>query len=259
VDNSGIENNGDVWIYEVGRTGAQRLSSDGADQSDPSWSPDDRKLAYFDAGHGAGSVDIVDLSRQSEPAILDGDGATLSPDDWHPDGKRILVEITRRGTADQKDLGLLDVESGQVTPWLDTGFEESTGVFSPDGRWVAYQSNDSGRLEVYLQPFPGPGARAQISAAGGAAPRWRGDGREIFYVSPDGRIMAAEVETAAGPEVRVARELFRTEIRFAGEDHFDVSADGRTFVVNSTVDNTTADPMALVLNWTAILEGGRER
>jgi Tol biopolymer transport system component len=259
VDNSGIENNGDVWIYEVGRPGAQRLSSDGADQSDPSWSPDDRKLAYFDAGHGAGSVDIVDLSRQSEPAILDGDGATLSPDDWHPDGKRILIEITRRGTADQKDLGLLDVESGQVTPWLDTGFEESTGVFSPDGRWVAYQSNDSGRLEVYLQPFPGPGARAQISAAGGAAPRWRGDGREIFYVSPDGRIMAAEVETAAGPEVRVARELFRTEIRFAGEDHFDVSADGRTFVVNSTVDNTTADPMALVLNWTAILEGGRER
>ena len=124
------------------------------------------------------------------------------------------------------------------------------GVFSPDGKWVAYDSDESGRLEVYVRPFPGPGAAWQVSTGGGTSPRWRADGRELYFMAPDSTLMAAPFNshgsafTAGKPQA-----LFRTHIFFApSKQQYDVSRDGR-FLVVTQLEDTSAEPIHILLNW----------
>jgi hypothetical protein len=136
--------------------------------------------------------------------------------------------------------------------FLNTPFTEQQGQFSPDGRWVAYQSNESGQFEVYVRPFPDPGGQWQVSGAGGISPRWRRDGRELYFLSPDGRLMAAAVKTAATFESEAPVALFQTRILGGGSPgdfrpQYDVAPDGR-FLINAIVDQT-APPISLLLNW----------
>ena len=151
-------------------------------------------------------------------------------------------------------------------PFLQTPFNEAQGQFSPDGRWVAYASNESGRNEVYVTPFPGPGSTRQVSSAGGLWPRWNRDGREIFFLAPDGMLMAAAVTVrGATIEADVARPLFDARPRRVRWPYA-VSPDGQSFLVNTLVDQTTAmsasysvaqwlpTPITLVVNWTAALK-----
>ena len=142
---------------------------------------------------------------------------------------------------------------------LQTTFDERDARFSPDGRWILYSSNESQRFEVYVAPFPpapsGPGGKRQVSTAGAPFPgaRWRQDGREIFYVSPDQQLMAAEVTIKGGTlEVGAVRSLFgMTE----GENaSFDVSADGQRFLLFSAPEQQSAEPLTLILNWASGLK-----
>jgi Tol biopolymer transport system component len=141
-------------------------------------------------------------------------------------------------------------------PFVATQFTELYGQFSPAGRWIAYTSNESGRGEVYVAPFPGPGGKWQVSIGGGNWPRWRPDGTEIFYVAPDTSLMVAAVNgKGASFEVGAVRSLFETRAMTGLRYPYDVSADGQRFLINTLRDQTTTfAPITVVLNWTAGLK-----
>ena len=139
-------------------------------------------------------------------------------------------------------------------PFLRTPFNESQGQFSPDGRWIAYVSNDSGPSQVYVAPFPGRGGKAQVSTGGGTSPRWRHDGKELFYVAADLKLMAAVVNgQRAGFEVGTVQPLFAVRPPLF-RSFYDASLDGQRFLVNNLPEQTTASPITVVLNWTAGLK-----
>ena len=140
---------------------------------------------------------------------------------------------------------------------VQTAFEEKDAQFSPDGRWIAYQSTETGQFEIYLQQFPGPGGRQRISTAGGAQVRWRRDGRELFYIALDGRLMAVPVQFASNGqsvEVGAPTPLFATHVGGAvhGTDRqqYMISPDGQRFLMN-TITEEAASPITVILNWKA--------
>jgi hypothetical protein len=139
-------------------------------------------------------------------------------------------------------------------PYLSTNFEKDSAQFSPDGRWIAYSSDETGRFEIYVAPFPGPGGKWQISTNGGFFPVWRSDGTELFYVALDNTtFMGAEIRTKGTTfEVHAVRPLFQRQVRTLGGNPYDVSGDGLRFLVNSIppAEQNNA-PITLVTNWTA--------
>jgi Tol biopolymer transport system component len=143
----------------------------------------------------------------------------------------------------------------KLRPFLQTAFDERMGQFSPDGRWVAYQSNESGRYEIYVRPFPGPGGQWQVSTNGGIMPRWRRDGKELYYISRDDSLMATPMAlSAATLQPGTPVTLFRTRIVGGGvstdfRHEYDVSADGRFLIVVAA--DSVASPITLLLNWRA--------
>ena len=177
------------------------------------------------------------------------------PLDWSREGGLIAFRSVDMKPKTGSDIGVLTIADRKVTPFLSTPFNEGQPQFSPDGRWMAYVSDESGRAEVYVQAFPASSGKWQISSAGGSQPRWRRDGKEIFYIAPDKKLMAVEIKTGLRFEVRVPRALFNTQIKvtdpFFG---YDVSADGERFLVNTVATEQRSNPMTIVQNWTAELK-----
>jgi hypothetical protein len=143
---------------------------------------------------------------------------------------------------------------GKATPFLAAPFSESQASFAPDGRWLAYTSDESGREEVYVTSFPGHEGKWQISSGGGTAPRWRRDGREIFYVAPDSRIHSVEVRPGEAFQAGAPRPLFATQIARMPWAFYDVTADGQRFLITELVGSEEPEPITLVVDWTAGLE-----
>jgi hypothetical protein len=179
-----------------------------------------------------------------------------TPTDWSSDDRFVLFESTKSGGS---DLWALPI-SGDRTPFpiANTDFNERHGQFSPDVKWMAYQSDESGRAEIYLQPFPGPGDRIQVSPTGGAQPRWRRDAKELFYMRLDGRLMAVPIQiTGDGrslqPGAPIALFATRTPngaLQPGGTpQQYAVSADGQRFLVNTLKDEGATAPITLILNW----------
>jgi len=177
-----------------------------------------------------------------------------APNSWSPDGRFLLYTNLDLKGADPWVLPL----DGERKPFVFRGtrFDERVGQFSPDGRWVAYQSNESSRNEVYVRPFPGPGGQWQVSASGGIQARWRRDGKELYYIAPDGKLMAVPMMVnGATLEPGVPVVLFQTRIWGGGTNAFsrqqyDVASDGR-FLINVTTEDATSAPITLLLNWKA--------
>ena len=168
-----------------------------------------------------------------------------------PDGRFLLYHAVDSKT--KADLWVLPLEGGQKPfAFLQGEFNESNAHFSPDGRWVAYQSDESGRYEIYVTPFPSPSGKRQISTLGGRWPKWRR--KEVFYLSLDNRLIVSEVNVNGDAlQIGAARPLF--EIRPGGPGNvYDVSADGQRFLVNMAVEQQITAPLTLVLNWTADLK-----
>ena len=139
-------------------------------------------------------------------------------------------------------------------PFLQAPFSQLEAQFSPDGKWLAYFSLESGRPEVYVAPFPGSGGKWLVSTEGGTWPRWRRDGKEILYLSPDNKVMAAEVRASGSSfEVGAVRALFETRPYRTGGAAFDVSADGQRFIIKYAQEQPTA-AITLVVNWTSELK-----
>ncbi|MBI2186927.1 MAG: serine/threonine-protein kinase [Acidobacteria bacterium] len=260
-----VERNADVWLFELARSIATRFTFDPASELVPEWSPDGRWIAF--ASNRGKSV--FNFYRK----LASGVGADellfempLSgfPGDWSPDGRFLAYRVVDPKTG--RDLWawpLAEPRGGQgPIPIATTPFEEWHPQFAPDGRWIAYVSNVSGRSEIYVQPFPDATGRWQISTAGGNEVRWRGDGRELYYVAPDGTIMATPVALGASgepPQVGMPMPLFKPDITAVarsgiGNGHqYAVTLDGQRFLVITTTDQTGLSPITVLVNWTAQL------
>jgi eukaryotic-like serine/threonine-protein kinase len=242
----------DIWMVDVARSLQTRFTFDPANEPSAIWSPGADQLAfgsnrspqpalYFKPSAGPGSERLILASPKR-----------LTPTSWSLDG-RFLLYTTEEGPA-AADIWVLPL-SGEPKPqpYLETNFREEQGRFSPDGRWVASVSNESGRSEVYVTAFPQPGEKSRLSSAGGRLPRWRRDGKEIFYVAANNVVMAAEVNgQGAAFEVGAARPLF--EIPSSPGYGYDVAEDGQRFLVNVPADRTSRAPLDVIVNWTAGLK-----
>jgi Tol biopolymer transport system component len=241
----------DIWLYDMARGLRTRFTFGPANVSGSVWSPDGSRIVYN--SRRKGSFDLYQKASSgagSEETLLQ-DNLDKYPDSWSPDGKFILYE--NLASSRSSTLFVLPLTGDRKPfPLLQTQFGENNGQISPDGRWAAYNSNESGRNEIYVAPFPGPGGKWQISNAGGGYPRWRHDGLEIFYLTPDNRLMAASVNgKGAGFEVGAIKPLFATRIATRGSYQYDVSADGQRFLINTSPEQATSSPITVVLNWTA--------
>jgi Tol biopolymer transport system component len=263
--------NSEIWVDELARGVGMRLTFDpDTDHGVPVWSLDGsrilfgaftgkaRKGIYQKPSNGAGGEELLLASETSDTPIY--------PTSWSSDGRFILYAHGDPGSLAQGDIWVLPLV-GDRKPrlFLQAPVAAYDGQFSPDGRWVAYTSKESGREEIYVVPFDaakvldtGPrsanaraGGRWQISASGGHSPRWRSDGKEIFYLSPDNQMMAAGVEERGNIlEVQTAQPLFRTMVA-PFFSPYDVTPDGKKFVINAS--NVQNVPLTLVVNWTARL------
>lgn len=248
--------NVDVFVVDPGSGQSTRFTFDAAMEAIPIWSPDGGSIAYQSFRDGPGNVYRKLFSGAALEEALLKLNVRSQPSDWSPDGAFVVYNVWSAGTG--WDLWLLPIAGERKPrPFLQTKFDEDEGQFSPDGRWMAYTSNETGRREVYVSPFPGPAGKWQISSAGGSQPRWRRDGKELFYLSPDHTLMAVDVRAAATFQVGSATVLFRTRPRemVSGTDRYtyDVSLDGRQFLVNATSEPASPSPVSVVLDWAADL------
>jgi serine/threonine protein kinase/Tol biopolymer transport system component len=245
----------DIWLYDVTRGLRTRFTFGPANQLTSIWSPDGSRVVFNSNRKGHYDLYQKASSGVGTEEVLLEDNLEKYPLSWSPDGRFILYRTF--GVTTGYDLFVLPL-TGDHKPFafLNTKFNEHYGQFSPDGRWVAYVSDESGRNEVYVAPFPGAGGKWQISTTGGLLPRWRHDGTEIFYLDPyDNKLMAAAVNGKGGSfDVGTVKPLFETYLVAGSRYAYDVSADGQRFLINTILEQTTSGPITVVLNWTAGLK-----
>src|SRR5687767_611605 len=239
-----------VWTFDLERGSSSRFFSSGGyvAAATPLWSPDGRRLVA--SAFPSGEVYVRDASSDERERILYKAAAFTPLDDWSRDGRLLFYEAIDWPTF-RFDVGVRDLEKGTDRLVLSAKSNESGARLSPDGRWLAYQTDESGEWEVIVRSFPGSGFRRQVSTGGGSQPRWRGDGRELFYVSGDRKIMSVTVRPGAGLETDAPRALFQTRILPVVEarNHYDVSSDGHRFLVNSRRPEDAALPINVVVGW----------
>lgn len=240
----------DLWIYDLETTRARRLTLHRADEQDPVWSPDGAEILYRSDEHGPPDLYARSAAGGGDSRLVLSRSTVLTPQDWSSESQHVLFQVSSRITG--LDQWILDLEGdGEPRPLLDTPYAEWGGRFSPDGRWVAFVSNESGTSQVYVAPVDDPGARQAASTTGGVAPRWRrSDGVELYYLGPARTVMAVGVRV--GPTLRLdaPRALFELD----GPVHassFDVSPDGELFVVNQVIEDPTRAPIQVRLDWLA--------
>jgi eukaryotic-like serine/threonine-protein kinase len=251
-----VNGNADVWLIDAARGVPTRFTFDAATDSYPVWSSDGNRVVFASTRKGPFNLYLkLSSGAGADELLLESDQGKV-PTDWSVDGRFLLFRSNDPQTG--FDLWVLPLSGDKKPiPFLKTPFVERDGQFSPDGKWIAYQSNESGRFEIYVQPFPGPGGKFQISATGGAQPRWDKNGREVFYVSLDGRMMAAPVKLSPdGQSLETGTPAALFPVRIAGgplpgsfKQQYAVSSDGQRFLVNLAADEGVSSPITLILNW----------
>jgi eukaryotic-like serine/threonine-protein kinase len=245
--------NTDIWTYNLENQTTRRLTFDPSIDSLPIWSPDGGRMV-FSSNRGVGGVGfglyLKDTTGAQEEKIIPQDGPDRFPSDWSHDGKYVFYH---RGP----DLWFVTIPDLRPTQFLKANATLKNGRFSPDGKWVAYSSNESGRWEIYVTSFPEAHGKWQVSNAGGDQARWRGDGKELFYLSNDSKIMAVPVKIGANFDAGTPTALFqanpREMIATSEQFSYDVSNDGQKFLINTQL-KTAMTPMSVVLNWGAKLK-----
>ena len=220
---------------------------------DPKWSPDGKRIAFVSDRRGTGLGDIYVAPSTGpgleEPLLTSAVNKFLW--DWSADGA-LLLFAAAEGPKSVGNLWTIPVDgSGPPRRYFSSDFSKADARFSPDTRWVAYQSNESGSDEVYVRSFPDPVKRYQISNGGGTLPRWRRDGKELFYLSPDGMVMAAALRFNDGLEADTPTTLFHpSTLKDGPPTNFEVAPDGQRFLIAEVVSQPSRSPITVVLNWT---------
>ncbi len=251
----------DIWLIDLERGAQMRFTTDPAGDGYPAWSPDGDRIAFVSIRNGFGNLYQKSSNGSgTEESLLASRELKREPD-WSPDGRFILYSQLNATT--NEDLFLLPLSGERKPePFLQTNFIEAHGRFSPNGRWVAYISNETGKFEVYVQSFPAKGDKIPISTEGGGQPQWRADGRELYYYTPDRKLMAVEVSGEGSTfRVGVARPLFEIRVSgigvergFPGSGYYTAARDGKRFLVAGTPEAPERQQIIIVLNWTADLK-----
>ena len=248
---------GDIWLFDLTRGASSRFTFDAGVDTAPVWSPDGARIVFSSNRGGNFDLYVKSSGGAGQEELLLKSGESKIPDDWSHDGRFILYRVQDPKTG--SDMWVLPLE-GDRKPQalLQMPFEELQGRFSPDGRWFAYTSNETGRHEVYVQGFPQSGGKWQISASGGVQPRWRCDGRELFFHSESNDAMAVDISNTPAGEFKagVPRRLFAAPLisRLVDRNAWDVTLDGQRFLINSNVSQAAqaagqVTPMTVVVNW----------
>jgi Tol biopolymer transport system component len=258
----GSRRKNDLWVLDLGRGVMTRLTDDGGETDFAVWSPDGRAVAYSSDRKGVVTIYRKDVGAQQEEQLSNGADPSYVTS-WSRDGRYLFYT---RLDPNGYDIWALPLDEAGAGPASQKAFlvvpinaYGGSAAFSPDGKWMAYHSAESGRMEIYAQPFAGAfsgtAGRWQVSRQGGGSPRWRADGAELFYLSLEGIVTAATIRTTSGNfESNVAHDLFR--LAFNHDRGWDASADGQRFLVlgAATADSVRASPLTVVLNWQAGLQ-----
>jgi Tol biopolymer transport system component len=249
----------DVWVTDLARGITTRLTSDPMNDAGAIWSPDGARILFRSNRMGVNNVFVKGANdAKPEEVFFDNtivaDFAQLLPTHFSRDGLHLI--LTNAGAGSSWDLWDLPTESRIPRPILQTAFDKYQGALSPDGIWLAYVSEETGVPQVYVQSFPNGEQRVQVSSQGGSEPRWRGDGRELFFLRADRMMMAAPL--MRGPEFKAAEPtpLFKTRVPVLANAyrwHYDVSADGERFLVNTAPESIPPPAIHVVLDWRSLL------
>jgi eukaryotic-like serine/threonine-protein kinase len=261
VSRTNAENtpNWDIWLLDVGRNTSTRLSYDQVRAAFPVWSADGNSVV-FDTKYAGESNLYVKLASGAgdERLLLTSTGGEKYATSWSRDGRFLLYTAIDPET--KSDVWLLPLQGDrQPIPFLRTGFNEDSGRFSPDAHWIAYTSDESGRDEIYVRDFSSGAEHGSWDAAGkwliskdgGTNPRWRGDGKELFYVASDEKLMSVDISSKPVFQAGVPRPLFQLPPGFIGGE---VTADGRRFLIGVPAALSASVPFTVVLNWQTALK-----
>jgi len=252
---SAIENEAsDIWALDLVRGGRRRLTTDPAADAAPVWEPGGRRLAFASTS-GAALRDLFTLSIDADMRrdLLLRDQTYKTPMDWSVDGSWLIYQYQPEGARQFRHLAAIRVD-GDRTPVIvaDGPFNQGDGHFSPDGRWVAFSSNETGRLEVYVQAFPSRSERTSISVEGGQWPTWRADGRELYFLAPNDRMMAVSMDLSGGRVVAgTPRALFQATIggNRVGRNVYDIGPDGRFLILSPMERGSLRPSITALVNW----------
>jgi eukaryotic-like serine/threonine-protein kinase len=249
--------NGDIYVTDLARGGAtSRLTFDAADDRSPVWSPDGSHVVW--SSHRGGKYQLYQklASGTGQDELLHESNNPISPEDWSKDGRFILYTENEPNT--RGDVWVLPLDGERKSfPFLQTPYAEQSPRFSPDGRFVAYRSNETGRDEMYVLTFPAKDGKWQVSNDGaGGLPQWRGDGRELFYFSAaDRKVMMVEIRGSSAFEPGIPKALFDlTAVRQVTGSGWAVTPDGQRFLFDSAMHETATQQYTVVVNWTSELK-----
>ncbi|MCI0442943.1 hypothetical protein L0244_04000, partial [bacterium] len=244
----------DILLLDLSRGTFTRFSIEPGVEATSLWSPDGKRIVYTAFPQGGLFVKSADGSGESK-LLVNVNTFTIA-EDWSLDGKYLVFQSLNFKT-NSADLWIQPFIGDQKPfPYLQTEFNESDGRISPDVKWLSYTSDESGRREVYVQTFPSPGNKIQISTGGGETARWRKDGKELFYVSPDKKIMSVTINTDSTFEPAVPQPLFQTLIALGVEarNQYELTSDGQRFLINTPLKEISTAPINVVVNWSASLK-----
>jgi Tol biopolymer transport system component len=246
--------NTDIWVSDSTRGTWSRLTFDPATERAPLWSPDSSRIVFASASTGILDLYEKPASGSGEPRLVVRSTTDKFPTDWTRD-ERFLVYHTFG--ASTWDIWVTPTDGGKPFPLFSSKFTEAQGQVSPDGHWIAYTSDESGRAEIYATQFPQKRGRWQISAAGGSQPWWRGDGKELFYLGPEQTLMSVAVRAGDAFEASVPTALFKANFPAlvpAFWSNYCATGDGQRFLVCELLPEAAATPVNVVLNWTSALK-----
>ena len=237
--------NTNVWTYDLESRSAKRLTFDAAFDSLPIWSPDGGRIVFASNREHKFDLYLKDSNGANEEKVIAQGATDAFPTDWSRDGKYVIYQ---RGT----ELWFVTMPELRTTQFLKRTSSLKNARFSPDGKWIAYSSNESGRWEIYVTSFPEGHGRWQVSNSGGDQARWRSDGKELFYLSADSSIVAVPIKTGADFDAGTPVVLFqanpREMVATSEQFSYDVSSDGQKFLINTQI-KTAMTPMSVILNW----------
>jgi Tol biopolymer transport system component/predicted Ser/Thr protein kinase len=250
-----VHDTSDIWIYDAAAGTGTKFVFGQAHETSPVWSPDGSRIVFSSdrkAKSGRGDIWMKPLDGAKEEIFAESEDAR-TPEDWSRDGRFISCNVIPARGKRNYELWTIDTaERNRVAPFAKDALAVVASRFSPDGRWIAYASNQSGRFDVYVRPFPSGAGTWQVSTAGGGFPVWRRDGKELFFVSLDSKLIAVSVEADAKFHAGAPVALF--PVRTAGgSTNYDVSPDGQRFLFNSPASDVASPPLDLFVRWTALL------